>query len=202
MKNPIKDNRVVDKTFATRLLRFAESISVADACGSDEKDSMISYATRLLRYQIETVSDKEEKDYLNRVGVYDKYKAKRITTEDGVEVIENDGVTLYSILKRIQKGDQVLHIRFTDIRHLKDTRLYFFNVESCKHHFRSRESAFEAALNNNLLDEAVESKKKLRQFLLSLHRSNWIDFGDHVDRSSLKGFNEWFEIQYKSIGFW
>jgi len=67
MDNPIKDNRIVkDKTFALRLLSFALGINCADACGDDEKESMISYSTSLLKYQIETVTDQNEKDYLER----------------------------------------------------------------------------------------------------------------------------------------
>lgn len=67
MKNPIKDNRIVkDKTFALRLLTFALDTQAGDPCSEDEKESMISYATSLLKYQIETVTDPEEKDYLDR----------------------------------------------------------------------------------------------------------------------------------------
>jgi len=67
MDNPIKDNRIVkDKTFALRLLRFALGTDCSDACSEDEKESMISYSTSLLKYQIETVTDQYEKDYLQR----------------------------------------------------------------------------------------------------------------------------------------
>ena len=67
MKNPIKDNRIVkDMTFATRLLSFAQSVTPHDACSEEERDSMINYATELLKYQIETVSDANENDYLLR----------------------------------------------------------------------------------------------------------------------------------------
>ena len=67
MDNPIKDNRIVkDKTFALRLLRFALETQSGDACGEDEKESMISYSTSLLKYQIETATDQYELDYLDR----------------------------------------------------------------------------------------------------------------------------------------
>ena len=67
MENPIKDNRIVkDKTFALRLLSFAMSTQCGDACAEDEKESMISYSTTLLKYQIETATDKDELDYLER----------------------------------------------------------------------------------------------------------------------------------------
>jgi hypothetical protein len=141
MKNPIINNRLVkDKTFATRLLHFAESIKVSDACGSDEKDSMISYATNLLTYQIETATDKEEKDYLNRVGVFQKYRSKRITTKDNFEVIANNDDTLYSCLKVKQKGDQILHINFKRLDQLKTkTRLYFKELKNCKEYIEKCE---------------------------------------------------------------
>jgi hypothetical protein len=68
MINPIKDNRIVsDKTFAVRLLSFAKSVEVMDACSEDERDSFISYAKRLLDYQCLTVQCEEEKAYLERV---------------------------------------------------------------------------------------------------------------------------------------
>jgi hypothetical protein len=67
MENPIKDNRIVkDKTFALRLLSFALETNCADACSDDEKESIISYSTSLLKYQIETATDQYELDYLER----------------------------------------------------------------------------------------------------------------------------------------
>ena len=67
MENPIKNNRLVkDKTFALRLLSFALETMCSDPCSEDEKESMISYSTSLLKYQIETATDKDELDYLER----------------------------------------------------------------------------------------------------------------------------------------
>lgn len=67
MENPIKDNRLVkDKTFALRLLTFALETNCDDACSEDEKESMISYSTNLLRYQIETATEIHEITYLER----------------------------------------------------------------------------------------------------------------------------------------
>lgn len=67
MSNPIKDNRIVkDKTFALRFLSFALNTNCTDACSEDEKESMISYSTSLLKYQIDTATEKEELDYLER----------------------------------------------------------------------------------------------------------------------------------------
>ena len=67
MENPIKENRIVkDKTFALRLLSFALETNCADACSEDEKESMISYSTSLLKYQIETATEIHETTYLER----------------------------------------------------------------------------------------------------------------------------------------
>jgi hypothetical protein len=67
MDNPIKDNRIVkDNTFALRLLSFALETNCADACSEDEKESMISYSTSLLKYQIETATEIHEITYLER----------------------------------------------------------------------------------------------------------------------------------------
>ena len=75
MENPIKDNRIVkDKTFALRHLGFALDTNCADACSEDEKESMISYSTILLKYQIQTATDKEEIDYLERCNAKEKLK--------------------------------------------------------------------------------------------------------------------------------
>ena len=75
MENPIKDNRIVkDKTFALRLLGFALDINCADACGEDEKESMVSYSTSLLKYQIETATEQDEIDYLERFNAKDRLK--------------------------------------------------------------------------------------------------------------------------------
>lgn len=73
--NPIIDNRIVqDKTFAGRLLSFAQDVQCADACSQDEKDSMISYAKQLLHFQIQTATDQDELNYLERVNAKNKIK--------------------------------------------------------------------------------------------------------------------------------
>jgi len=67
VNNPIIDNRIVkDHTFALRLLSFALDTECTDACSEDEKESFVSYATSLLKYQIETATDKDEIAYLER----------------------------------------------------------------------------------------------------------------------------------------
>ena len=75
MENPIKDNRIVkDKTFALRLLGFALETNCADACSEDEKESMISYSTSLLQYQIDTATEQDEIDYLERCNAKENLK--------------------------------------------------------------------------------------------------------------------------------
>jgi hypothetical protein len=81
--NPIQDNRIVkDHTFALRLLAFAIQTNSGDACGEDEKESMISYATSLLKYQMDTVTDKSEIKYLKNCGAEKRLK-------EGLEFLKN-----------------------------------------------------------------------------------------------------------------
>jgi hypothetical protein len=78
MENPIINNRIVkDKTFALRFLRFAISVEVADACSFEERDAMRRYASELLEYQIETATDKEEINYLERCSAKEKLKESK-----------------------------------------------------------------------------------------------------------------------------
>jgi hypothetical protein len=66
-ENIIKNSRVVsDITFATRLLSFAKSVDASCAMGAEEKDYIISVATKLLDHQKSTVTDEHEVDYLKR----------------------------------------------------------------------------------------------------------------------------------------
>ena len=63
----IKDNRIVsDRTFANRLKNFLSEIRVSDPMSEEELDYLIRVADRLLMYQIDTVTDQREKDYLIR----------------------------------------------------------------------------------------------------------------------------------------
>lgn len=70
--NPIINNRIVSsKTFAVRFKRFLEWIP-EDWINSqphyyEEYEYMKSVANQLLKYQIQTVTDKEEIDYLTRL---------------------------------------------------------------------------------------------------------------------------------------
>lgn len=132
MENPIKNNRLVsDMTFATRLLSFASDISCSDACGEDEKESMVYYASMLLRFQVATATDVNEIDYLKRVGNYKKFMPEFIITEDGIKVGAESKATLYSCLKISNKGDQVLQFEFKDKSFLRNNRVYFMDKDKC-----------------------------------------------------------------------
>ena len=66
--SPIKDNRIVsDKTFAIRFKNFISDISVNDACSEEEKEYLLNVSNQLLKYQIQTVTDESEINYLKRL---------------------------------------------------------------------------------------------------------------------------------------
>lgn len=70
MENPIKDNRIVnDTTFAIRLKLFIDKVDVCDCMGEEEKEYLQHVAIKLIKYQVETASDKEEVNYLKRLGM-------------------------------------------------------------------------------------------------------------------------------------
>ena len=138
MDNPIKENRIVKNiTFATRLLGFAEDVTVADACSEDEKESMISYATSLLRYQVKTAEDGVEIAYLKRVGVWELFQSKKLETEDGYVIhYENEDCDIYSCLTVPIKNEKLLTLSAERIREgktkIKNNRVYFRYLEYCK----------------------------------------------------------------------
>ena len=72
LKNPIKDNRIVSsKTFAIRLWDFINNVKVNDPCSEEEKEYLLHVAEDLLHYQISTVTDEEEINYLRRRNLYE-----------------------------------------------------------------------------------------------------------------------------------
>ena len=72
LKNPIKDNRIVNsKTFAIRLRDFISNVEVNDPCSEEEKEYLLHVAEDLLYYQIKTATDEEEINYLKRLNLYD-----------------------------------------------------------------------------------------------------------------------------------
>lgn len=70
MENPIIDNRIVnDTTFAIRLKSFIDKVDVCDCASEEEKEYIQRVAVKLIKYQVETATDKKEKDYLKRIGL-------------------------------------------------------------------------------------------------------------------------------------
>lgn len=70
MENPIKDNRIVnDTTFAVRLKLFMDSVTVCDCASEEEKEYFQMVAVDLIKWQIKTATDKDEKEYLQRLGL-------------------------------------------------------------------------------------------------------------------------------------
>ena len=68
INNPIKDNRIINsKTFAIRFKSFIEEVRVNDPCSEEEKEYLLNIANQLLNYQIQTVTDEEEIEYLKRL---------------------------------------------------------------------------------------------------------------------------------------
>lgn len=132
MKNIIKDNRLVSNyTFATRLLSFVESITVSDACASDEKDAMVNTAKELLKYQCNTATDENEIEYLKRVGVYEKYTKPFLITEDGVEIDEDDDIVLFSCMKKPRTGEQIMQFQVSNLNNKNPDRLFFKRRDNC-----------------------------------------------------------------------
>lgn len=136
MKNPIKENRIVSNyTFAVRLKSFIESVDVSDACSEDEKQSMLNTANELLNYQIDTVTDKDEIDYLKRLLLYPKKPI--LTTFDGVDIYDEDTV-LFSCMKNPVEVEQPMLFKarkLTD-RPINKNRLFFYQDAECKNYIK------------------------------------------------------------------
>lgn len=65
--NIIEDNRIVsDKTFATRFVSFLKNVEVNDPMSAGELEYMRWVAAALLLHQVNTATEKEEKEYLDR----------------------------------------------------------------------------------------------------------------------------------------
>ena len=70
MNNPIIDNRLVQGiTFALRLIAFVSEVQVCDAMSEEEQEYLLGVADRLLAYQVQTATEKEEIEYLKRNGM-------------------------------------------------------------------------------------------------------------------------------------
>lgn len=70
MNNPIKNNRIVSsKTFAIRFKHFIENVKVNDPASEEEKEYLLNVSDQLLKYQLQTVTDEEEINYLKRLNL-------------------------------------------------------------------------------------------------------------------------------------
>lgn len=68
--NPIKNNRIVsNKTFAIRFRDFIKNTKVNDPCSEEEKEYLLNVANQLLEYQIQTVTDESEINYLKKLNL-------------------------------------------------------------------------------------------------------------------------------------
>lgn len=68
--SPIKDNRIVsNKTFALRFRNFIKDVHVNDAASEEEKEYLLNVANQLLEYQIQTVTDESEINYLKKLNL-------------------------------------------------------------------------------------------------------------------------------------
>lgn len=68
--NPIKNNRIVSsKTFAIRFKHFIEDVKVNDPASEEEKEYLLNVSDQLLKYQLQTVTDEEEINYLKRLNL-------------------------------------------------------------------------------------------------------------------------------------
>ena len=68
--SPIKDNRIVsNKTFAIRFRNFIKDVQVNDPASDEEKEYLLDVADQLLKYQIQTVTDESEINYLKSLNL-------------------------------------------------------------------------------------------------------------------------------------
>lgn len=155
MKNPIKDNRIIDKTFAIRLRNFVEDVEVGDACSEDEKEALLNYTNELLRYQVFTATEDDEIDYLKRVGVYDN--SYLIKTYDDVEIYDKD-VSLFSCMKNPTKGENIIPMKVSYIlnRAINKDRIFFSKVNLAKEYIENNILRY----SKSDLAKIISSKKR------------------------------------------
>ena len=71
LQNPIQDGRIVsDYTFAKRLHSFMSNVKSLDPMTEEEVEYFKSVASKLLLYQMATVTDPDEKAYFENLGYY------------------------------------------------------------------------------------------------------------------------------------
>lgn len=136
MENPIKDNRIISNpTFAIRLLHFIERIKVNDPASEEEKQMIINITEQLIRYQCKTVTDNDEINYLKRINIFEKYTKPFYVTEDNIELFENQDIILFSCMKKVTTGEQVLYHNnkhFDNVnKKYNPNRVYFVDKQKC-----------------------------------------------------------------------
>lgn len=68
--NPIKNNRIVsNETFAIRFKNFIKDVQVNDPASDEEKEYLLNVANQLLKYQIQTVTEDTEINYLKKLNL-------------------------------------------------------------------------------------------------------------------------------------
>lgn len=74
IRNPIIRDRIVnDISFALRLKHFLERTNVCDQPSEEEREYLLFVANQLLKYQIKTVTDVHEINYLTINGLIQNY---------------------------------------------------------------------------------------------------------------------------------
>lgn len=69
LENPIVDNRIVsDVSFAIRFSSFLKGIQVNDPADEEELEYFRMVASKLLTYQMATISTDSEKNYFKNLG--------------------------------------------------------------------------------------------------------------------------------------
>lgn len=135
--NPIKGNRIVSHyTFAVCLKSFIEDVQINDPCSEEDKEALLIVANKLLTYQRQTATDKEEIEYLKRVNEWDLEPI--IKTEDGVSIYR-ENILLYSCMRNPQKGEQMIVFvsgKLKD-RVINKNRLFFAVEAECENYIKS-----------------------------------------------------------------
>lgn len=133
-KDIIKDNRLVsDKTFAIRLLSFLQGVTVSDVASAEELEYIKSVADSLLNYQLYTVEDSEEAEYLKRLGHLPIKPT--LTTHDGVQLfLRYDPIKVYTCMESpgLKDTPAVLTLyKQKDVERLNKKRLLFWDEQKC-----------------------------------------------------------------------
>lgn len=135
MKNPIKDNRIIsDITFAVRLCGFLKEVTVNDPMSEEDQEYLIRVAKKLITHQVNTVTDEDELDYINRIKENSIVPnlLKPYITEDGFEIYEDDKVNVYSCFKHPSINDENITFRCERLFNgsLNSNRVFFLEEKN------------------------------------------------------------------------